>query len=201
MIRLILLDLGKVLVDFDFGIAVSRLRKIVPINMVKVYKLFRGSSLADRWDKGLIHPRQFFAEVQKEMNMPIGMDQFETIWNEIFSEKKEMIFLATSLLKNYKVYILSNVNPWHADYLRKEYLWLEDFDGFIASCDVRMLKPDPEIFKMVLKKAQVQPRETFFVDDMTENVRAARSLGIDALTFKNFSHLVGEMRKRDLILP
>jgi putative hydrolase of the HAD superfamily len=200
MTRLVLFDVGRVLIDFDFAIALKRLRELFRVDASKMIALFRNSRLVEDWDRGLIAPADFFKAVQKEMNFPIGMERFSSIWNEIFREKDEVISLAKSLNQNYKVFLLSNTNPWHASHLRKKYSWIGDFDDFIASCEVRLLKPDPEIFKLALRRARVLPAETFYVDDLSENVRAAEKLGIASHRFTDFEGLASEVRKRKLKL-
>ena len=196
MTRLILFDVGRVLIDFDFGIAVKKLRGLFELDTSKIQALFKNPSLTGRWDKGLISPEEFFKAVQDEMDFPIGMEGFASIWNGIFTEKKEVISLARSLTKDYKVVLLSNTNPWHAGYLRKNFSWIKDFHDFIASCDVQLLKPDPEIFRLSLAKAQVEPRHTFYVDDLLENVEVAKKLGMDALIFQDALHLKREIQSR-----
>ena len=199
MVRLIVFDLGKVLVNFDFNIAVRRLKERCPVDMVRAYSLFKNSDLAENWDKGEIPPETFFATIQKEMRLSVTQAEFRDIWNGIFTEKTDMIELARSLNRNNRVYVLSNVNPWHAEHLRKTYPWLGEFDGFIASCDVKLVKPDPAIFRLVLKKTGTAPGEVFYVDDIAEHVRAARKLGIDGHVFKGASGLVEELNKRNLL--
>ena len=197
--RLILLDVGKVLIDFDFRIAVKNLQKLFPVDMLKMVRLFKTSSLADDWDKGLLSPEQFFREVQREMDLPIDMERFASIWNGIFTEKRKMIELARSLNQNYKVFLLSNTNPWHAEYLRRNFSWTTGFDGFIASCEVRLLKPDPEIYKLALKKAGAGAEDTFYIDDVPENVRAAKKLGMETHLFTHYESLLDDLRKKNLI--
>jgi putative hydrolase of the HAD superfamily len=198
MTRLVLFDVGKVLIDFDFAIAVRRLRDLFPVNLAKMIAFFRNSPLVENWDRGLVSPEYFFREVRREMNLPIEMERFAGIWNEIFTEKVDVISLALSLKKNYKVVLLSNTNPWHASHLRKNYPWIKLFDAFVASCEVSLLKPDPEIFKLALRKANVEPGEAFYIDDAPENVRAAKKLGIDSHRFRNFEGLMREVKKRRL---
>lgn len=198
-IKLFIFDLGKVLVDFDFSVAVKRIEKLCPVNPLKLAALFQRSELAEHWDKGILPPEQFYQWVQKEMNFPVGIEEFIPIWNEIFSENEEMIFLAKSLKHNYQVVVLSNTNPWHARYLEQRYSWLKDFDDFIASCDVHLLKPDTRIFDLVLKKRGAMPSETIYIDDIEKNVEGAMSLGINGLVFKSFPSLKKDLLSRGII--
>jgi FMN phosphatase YigB (HAD superfamily) len=134
MIKLVIFDLGKVLVDFDFKIAIKRLQKICPVNLFKVHSLFTNSPLTENWDKGLISESEFYHTVRSELDIPLEIHEFIPIWNEIFTEKQEMIELAKVIAAKKNVIILSNTNPWHVGYLKNRYPWLNCFHGFIASC-------------------------------------------------------------------
>lgn len=200
-LKLFIFDLGKVLIDFDFSIAIRNLEKYGKVNPLKVFSLFRNSQLAQDWDRGLLESEKFFEIVKKELDLKIQMDTFIPIWNNIFTEKKEMIELVSCLCKKVPVVVLSNTNPWHASYLRENYPWLVELNGFIASCDVHLLKPDPELFKLVLKNYSVKAKETFFVDDLKENVVAAKSLGIEAVLFKDWNQFKSNLKQRFIDFP
>ena len=200
-LKLLIFDLGKVLVDFDFSIAIRNLEKFGVLNPLKVFSLFRDSKLSQGWDKGLLEPEKFFEILRKELELKIQMDEFIPIWNNIFTEKKEMIEIVTSLHKKYPIVVLSNTNPWHASYLREHCFWLNELNGFIASCDVHLLKPDPELFKLVLKNYSVKAKETFFVDDLKENVVAAQSLGMEAVLFKELNQFNSDLKQRSILIP
>ena len=198
MIKLVILDLGKVLIDFDFAIAIRRLQRRFTVNVVKLAALFRTSSLADDFDRGKLSERQFFETIQKEMNFPISMGDFTLYWNKIFTEKKEMVDLAHKLKKKYPITILSNTNPWHVAHLRKNHRWVFEFNDFVASCEVKLMKPDPEIYRTALKRARARPEETFYIDDAAENVEAAQKLGMDAVRFRDYPSILKEIKMRNL---
>jgi putative hydrolase of the HAD superfamily len=197
MIKLFIFDLGKVLLHFDFKPAIEKLSKITPIDFLKVDALFRNSKFAEDWDKGLLSSEKFYSKIQETLHLPLTMDEFIPIWNDIFEEKKEMISLALRLKQNYKVVILSNTNPWHADYIRERYSWINNFD-FFTSCDLHLMKPDPEIYNAVLKKAGAAPSETVYIDDLEPLINGAKKIGIDAILFQNSRHLFDELKKRKI---
>ena len=120
MVKLFIFDLGKVLIDFDFKIAVKKLMPYGKIDPMGIFHLFRNSQLTHNWDKGLVPPEEFFSELKKDLHLSIGMKEFIPIWNDIFTEKKEMIDWALSLRKKYNVVILSNTNIWHVEHLKIE---------------------------------------------------------------------------------
>ena len=73
--------------------------------------------------------------------------------------------------------------------------FLKNMDGIIFSCEVKQIKPEPEIYKTVLGRYNLEPSETVFLDDRAENCEAARKLGIHAIQFKNFKQAAGELEK------
>ena len=200
-VKLFIFDLGKVLIDFDFSIAIQRLENFGKVDPSKVQGLFRTSSLSKKWDAGLMNGDEFFKTVRDELELTIPIGQFLPIWNEIFTENKETIRLAEILNQSSRVLILSNTNPWHAEYIRENFPWIHHFYDFIASCDVHLLKPDPEIFKLALKRGNANPYETLYVDDMEENVRQTKSLGFDSILFTGISTLLPELKKRGIKIP
>ena len=62
---------------------------------------------------------------------------------------------------------------------------LAQFDGGVASCEVQVNKPDPQIYKALLKKYQLKASECIFIDDRLENVQAAFALGFAGIQMKD----------------
>lgn len=83
----------------------------------------------------------------------------------------------------YKLYYLSNWSKWHFEKMvdRKVIDFLDLFDGGIVSYQVNMAKPNPAIYKELIKKYDIIPSDALFIDDRYENVMAAELLGIKGL--------------------
>jgi putative hydrolase of the HAD superfamily len=96
--------------------------------------------------------------------------------------------------KDYRVIALSNSILSHANYERQMGIYGQ-FDFAVLSHEVRMKKPEPEIYKYALERLGVKPEEAFFVDDTKENVEVAERLGIHGILFKNVSLLSEELEK------
>lgn len=80
------------------------------------------------------------------------------------------------------MYVLSNMPLANADYLRqRDYFSL--FDGVVISGEEKLLKPEPEIFKLVLYRFNLNAAEVYFIDDSLPNIEAARNLGMQAQHF------------------
>ncbi len=87
--------------------------------------------------------------------------------------------------KGHKLYILSNIPFFSIEYVEKEYPFFDLFEGVVVSCRVRMIKPEPEIYKHLLSKYNLQIDDTIFIDDTDRNIDAAASLGIYSIKFDN----------------
>ncbi len=96
--------------------------------------------------------------------------------------------------KGYKLAVLSNTNLTHVTYNRTRGLYKE-FPLVVLSYEVGIMKPDPAIYMYTLSKLDVRPEEAFFVDDLPENVEAARRLDIHGILFKNANQMKEKIKK------
>lgn len=86
--------------------------------------------------------------------------------------------------KGIKCYLATNQEKYRGQYM-KEVMFHGLFDGYFVSCDLGVIKPDPEYFEKVLAAIGqdvpgIQPQDVVFIDDSRANVAGAASLGIDA---------------------
>ena len=89
--------------------------------------------------------------------------------------------------------LLSNIIEELKDEILRDYDWLGLFEPRIFSCDVRLAKPDPEIFKLAVREINaareargedpVAPQDVLFVDDRPENVDGAAAAGLSGHVF------------------
>ena len=99
------------------------------------------------------------------------------------SRNEVMIDIASRLkAKGNKVVIGSNTFAPHWPIIDK--LGYRDaFTGFYASHEIHLIKPDKEFWQYIMEKEGETPENTTFVDDYTENIEAARSLGIECFNY------------------
>ena len=106
-------------------------------------------------------------------------------WMHILRPRLRMLELVRRLKNHgYCVYYLSNI-PQDVLELLTERGVLAQFDGGVASCEVQVNKPDPQIYKALLKKYQLKSSECVFIDDRLENVQAAFALGFAGIQMKD----------------
>lgn len=83
--------------------------------------------------------------------------------------------------KGYQLYILSNFHKRLFEKIEKEWEMFSLFDGGVVSCYCHLLKPEREIYKTLLEKYSLQAQESIFIDDVFENVEAAKSFGMKGI--------------------
>jgi len=103
--------------------------------------------------------------------------------------------LLIKLKKRYPLCVISNTNKLHWDHIRKEFGIWKHFRRLFPSHEVGHRKPDPKIYKKVLKKIRLRPEETVFIDDKSSFVKGARRVGMLAIRFRDRKRLVRDLRK------
>ncbi len=102
--------------------------------------------------------------------------------------------LALLKSKNYLCYVLSN---WSAETfigMKENYPFLDKFDGMIISGEHKMIKPNKNIYELAIKKFNLIPQETVFIDDKIENIQTAKSLGFKTI------HLINPLKIKEEII-
>ncbi len=79
------------------------------------------------------------------------------------------------------VYILSNFSKEPIDILKKRNSFFADADGAVISCDYGYVKPEPEIYKILLDKYHLDPARSVFIDDSEKNIVGAEKAGINGI--------------------
>jgi len=79
--------------------------------------------------------------------------------------------------RGYRVYLFSNTSLPHARLLRRKG-WDGLFDGFLSSCELGSMKPNPTAFRRALDEVGATPYEVVFIDDKEANVKGAKDFGI-----------------------
>ena len=97
--------------------------------------------------------------------------------------------------KGYHVYILSNYATYTLEKTEEELTFLKYVDGAVFSCQVKQIKPEPDIYQTLIKRYNLDPQKSVFLDDRKENCEAARKQGIHAIQFESFKQAAAELEK------
>lgn len=112
-----------------------------------------------------------------------------------FKHNKKLYKFAFKLKKQgYKIAILSDQWPFSKEALiEKKYA--KKFDAIIISCDVGVRKPNPKIYKIILKELKLNAKECVFIDNQTWNIKPAQKLGMKTILFKNNKQAIKDLKK------
>lgn len=172
---------------FDFGDIFLNLDKETPIVEFTKLGLKEWSEdlniLNISFEKGKISELQFIEGLQKEMPNA-SIDEIRNAWNTIILDFPlyRLEFLQM-LSQKYRLFLLSNTDAIHIDrfqhkagitFYREFY---ECFERVYFSFELEMRKPEPAIFNYLIKKHDLIPKRTLFIDDKKENTDAALELG------------------------
>ena len=182
MIKNVIFDLGKVLIEFDFNGFYTALGHD-PAKRT----LDEANGPILLFEAGKISKAIFFEEIKKIYGFDLSLKDFEILWCSVFSEVKEMIELAKQVSEKYDVYILSNTDEIHFPYIWKNFPELHFFGrNLMLSYELNSVKPEMEIFKNAIEKFNLIPTECVFIDDHQVNVNVAEEFGMKGIIHQSY---------------
>jgi FMN phosphatase YigB (HAD superfamily) len=178
----VVFDLGKVLVDFDYGIAVEKIRRRSRLNFAQMRELLESSPLLIRYETGLLNREQFYGEVCAACGFSGNLDDFSAAFADIFSEIKPMTQMHAALrAARIPTFIFSNTNDIAAHHIRRRFPFFSQFDGYVLSYEHGAMKPTAKIYEVVEKQTGRRGKEIVYLDDRAENIEAGRARGWHAV--------------------
>lgn len=101
------------------------------------------------------------------------------------------------LSKNgYNIYILSNTAYTFYDLVKEGYIPAASIaKGIVLSCEEKVLKPNEKIYNILLERYNLDPHDTMFFDDLSENIWGAARCGINGFVVENERELLTYLDK------
>ena len=186
-IKNIIFDLGGVILDIDETIVYKELEKM-GISTSELAHSKEFIDIMSKFDTGIYTAPTFRKKTKALLGQEKMTDQrFDAIWNAMLLDiPRERIEAIEKVKKHYKIFLMSNSNVIHYDlYVRDLQLRFgynefdELFNKSYFSFAEHLEKPDPRFFELILDHEGLLPEETLFIDDTVENIKAAKSLGIN----------------------
>jgi len=192
---LVLFDLGNVIVDVDNLAVATRLAETSEKTEFRDPAILlptiteRSAALLRAFDTGQITARGFYDQMRSAYGLKLSFEDFVEIWNSGFSENHEVSNLVTRLAPHVRLFLLSNTNPLHFDYLQSTCPVIQKMEKVILSYQFGCMKPSAEIYQHALHTASLPAELVWYVDDVPEFVDAGSQLGIHAIQFRSASQL------------
>lgn len=193
-IRAVIFDLADVVLHPLRGTFTELMAERLGVSEAEISRLF-GTRENDLWDMGEISDEAFFNFVLMHLNLPKEMKQvLERFVVDDFYIDQEILAYIRELRKSYTTALLTNF-PAHVHQFMQS-AWRVDgaFDHIIASCDVKLIKPDPKIYRLTLERLGCKAEESIFIDDRPVNVEAAENLGIHGVVYRTREQAIGDVQ-------
>lgn len=194
MIKNIIFDFGDIFINLDKPAVFKALANVgyteVTPELDDIFKAY---------EMGLMTSENFILKLN-EIFPSATPKELKDAWNSIlldFPENRLLFLEQLAAEKKYRLFLLSNTNEIHIDYVinamgEAQFNRFKDcFEKFYLSHEIKLRKPNKDIYEFVLNENNLIAEETFFVDDTQENTAASAALGI-----KSWNLLVG---KEDII--
>ena len=189
MYKNIIFDLGNVLLSFNPKDYLKS--KISEDRIDNVYKAIFQSEEWVMLDRGTITEKDAINRIIERNNT--YRDDINLAfkdWYDILRPIEDAVEVLTKLKKNgYNIYYLSNFHELAFKEVTTKNNFFELFDGGVVSYAEKLIKPEEEIYKLILKRYNLNPRETIFIDDTKLNVDGASKLGIKAIFLEDSKKL------------
>lgn len=198
-IKNLIVDFGGVLIDLDRQRCLENFKTLGLPDVEHTLDLYHQQDFFQNYEKGLITSADFRNIIREKIGKDVADASIDSAWNSFLVRVPAYkLDLLLELRKNYVVYLLSNTNEIHWEWSCKHVFpykafRVEDyFERIFLSYEMKMAKPNADIFQKVLDVASLDPKETFFIDDAEANCRMAEMLGISTYMPKageDWSHL------------
>lgn len=198
-VQCLLLDVGNVLIDLNYQDLARRMLALTGLGPAQLQTRLREDGLVERFETGKMRGTQFHEEVCRRTGTRIPWPDFLSIWNSILGPPLVSEELLASLAAKVRLWIISNTNELHFEFMTRHYAFTRHCEGFVLSHEVGFLKPDARIFAHALSQMQVQPSCVLYADDQEINVKAAQGLGIRAFQCRDSSQLSAELKLKGVL--
>jgi FMN phosphatase YigB (HAD superfamily) len=190
-IKNLIFDLGGVILDLSVDQTMEQFSALSGLDKQRVKDLYASTPGFEEYEKGLMSDKDFRDFVRAVFAVQSSDEEIDTCWNAMllgFPIRK--LNLLQSLKKNFSVYLLSNTNNIHVNYINQIMLpgithpgnSLDSyFHRAYYSHIMKKRKPNADIFEQVLNENSLLAHETLFLDDNLPNIEGAKQLGIQTV--------------------
>ena len=196
--QLVIFDLGGVAVEFEADRLVHQVSQLLGRSFDEVQQAVYHPELLLPFELGRISPQTYYEGLKGKLRLPWTYPQFVRAWNDIFTENVDVTRIMRQLSRRHRLIALTNTNALHLQYLRTTVPSLSVFEDWVASCDVGLRKPDPQMYRLALDRARVEARHAVYVDDRPEMAEAGRRVGLQAIRFEHSRQLEQDLRAAGL---
>jgi putative hydrolase of the HAD superfamily len=202
MIKAIIFDVGGVLIRTQDHRPRRALEKKLGLRPWESEEIVFAGSAGTSAQLGKISHEELWQSIGSRLQLSEG--QLREFRNDFWSGDvldTALVSLIRNLQDRYQTAIISNATDDLRRQLREDHQIADAFDLIVCSAEERIMKPNPDIYHRTLSRLQRKPVETIFIDDASENVAAARKIGMHAIHFQEDLALPERLSQLGIRIP
>ncbi len=184
--RNIIFDLGGVVLDWNPDLILEKFYTNVDTRVAMKVALFQHPDWL-QMDRGMLTEPELFTRLERRTGRPAAelRELFDAVRNSLLPKPHTVALLERLARGRVPLYCLSNMPASTFAYLRDRHAFWPIFRGVVISGEIKMMKPEREIFEYLLDRFDLAPAETVFVDDHQPNIEAAQAIGLQTVLFRD----------------
>ena len=183
----ILFDIGNVLLRFDYKDALHAL--IPPEHGDAAERLRLLDVKRDDFESGRITAANFIEWSLQTLDSRASAAEFIAAWRSIFNPIPETWALARQWAdEGHRLILFSNINPIHHPWIYEAYEIFSLFHGAVMSYEIGCMKPHDGFYETAIERYQLVPEETFYIDDLADNIETGRRFGFHCHHYNHTQH-------------
>ena len=180
----IIFDLGNVILNIDYQNTIDAFKKIGVPNASSFYSKSSQLNIFNQLETGHISKQNFILEIQKIVPKA-SASQIINAWNAILQDlPNERLEILKNIKDKFSIFLLSNTNSIHIEKIidilgeKKYEEFYNLFEKVYYSHEVKLRKPNSDIFKLVIKENCLSIKNTLFIDDSIQHIESAKKIGL-----------------------
>lgn len=194
-VQAVIWDVGGVLLRTDDRQPRTALGARFGLTYDEIDRAVFGSPSAHSATLGLISDHDHWQQVFN--NLGVAADAQQQFVRDFWAGDRldeVLVSFIRGLRPHFRTGLLSNAWSDGRKNVEKNYRFLDIFDVAVFSAEVKLAKPDPKIYELALAKLAVNAEEAVFVDDVSDNIEAARAVGMHGIQFKTVNQVLSELK-------
>ncbi|HBT76343.1 MAG TPA: hypothetical protein DEB39_05320 [Planctomycetaceae bacterium] len=205
--RFVFFDLGNVIVKFSIEKLLHQAAAVVGRDADMLYDVIFDTHLQHRHERGEITEDEYYDTFCDRIGVRVRKDVLLSAISDIFTFNTPMLpVMAYFAERDIPRGILSNTAPAHWNHCRATYPEIHRLipSNHVLSYEVGAMKPDRRIYETAFQTSArivpgITPSEILFIDDLEQNIAAARDFGFDAVRYLDDARLAQSLRERGIM--
>ena len=193
-------DMGNVLVHFSHEKMCQNIASLCGWSQPDTKKFLLDEGRQWKLERGEVTEEQFHHEFCSATGKALNIDELRHAAADIFWLNESIVPVLHQLKSaGMRLVLLSNTSITHLNFIERNFRVLELLDDRVTSFEAGAIKPEDRIFEVALSKAQCEPHECFYTDDIEAYILKAATFGIEARLYSTTQRLLRDLRDLNVL--